>query len=251
MRELGFGQGISINIHAAASRLIGNRFQSSQARFAEFAEASDSGAKLFDESFAEFCARDDLPEFVFIGLHGIWSWISNENRGVILDFIRRKLKAGGVLYISYNTMPGWAAFAPLRDLMVEHAEVMAAPGRGIISRIDAAVEFAERLLSINPGYGRANPQMVERLKTLKAQNRHYLAHEYFNRDWHPMSFAKVAEWLEPAKIHYACSGPLSRSCRYGESNRGAATFLEGIPDVLFRETVRDFWSISSFAATTG
>ena len=62
------------------------------------------------------------------------------------------------------------------------------------------MEFAERLLSINPGYGRANPQVAERLKTLKPQNRHYLAHEYFNRDWHPMSFAKIAEWLEPAKV---------------------------------------------------
>src|SRR6185295_16172514 len=137
--------------------------------------------------------------------------------------------------ISYNTMPGWAAFAPLRDLMVEHAEVMAAPGRGIINRIDAAVEFAERLLSINPGYGRANPQMVERLKTLKAQNRHYLAHEYFNRDWHPMSFAKVAEWLEPAKIRYACSAhylDLVDTVNLTEEQR---TFLKGIPDVLFRE----------------
>jgi SAM-dependent methyltransferase len=66
---------------------------------------------LFDESFAEFASRD-LPEFDYIGLHGIWSWISDENRAVIVDFIRRKLKVGGVLYISYNTLPGWAPLPP-------------------------------------------------------------------------------------------------------------------------------------------
>jgi len=44
-----------------------------------------------------------LPDFDYIGLHGIWSWISDENRQVIVDFIRKKLKVGGVLYISYNT----------------------------------------------------------------------------------------------------------------------------------------------------
>ena len=70
------------------------------------ATASGAGAQLFDQSFAEFCNRGDLPHFDFIGLHGIWSWISDENRAVIVDFVRRKLAVGGVLYVSYNTQPG-------------------------------------------------------------------------------------------------------------------------------------------------
>jgi SAM-dependent methyltransferase len=118
--ELGYGQGMSVNLHAAASpvRWFGTDFNPSQAGFAqELARAADAGAALYDQSFAEFAARADLPEFDYIGLHGIWSWISDENRAVIVDFIRRKLKVGGVLYISYNTQPGWAAFAPLRELL--------------------------------------------------------------------------------------------------------------------------------------
>lgn len=70
-----------------------------------------------------------------IGLHGIWSWISDDNRRVIADFVRRKLKVGGALYISYNTQPGWAAFAPMRHLMAEHARTLGAEGAGIVSRI--------------------------------------------------------------------------------------------------------------------
>jgi len=34
-------------------------------------------------ALAEFVARDDLPEFDVIALHGIWSWISAENRAVM------------------------------------------------------------------------------------------------------------------------------------------------------------------------
>ena len=41
-----------------------------------------------------------------------------------------RLKVGGVLYISYNTHPGWAAMVPLRHIMTHHAEVMGAPGQG-------------------------------------------------------------------------------------------------------------------------
>ena len=241
--ELGFGQGLSANIHAAASvtQWHGTDFNPSQAGFAqELADASGTDAKLYDEAFDEFCNRPDLPDFDYIGLHGIWSWISDENRQVIVDFIRKKLKVGGVLYISYNTLPGWAAFAPMRHLMTEHAEVLGAEGRGIVSRIDGALEFAEKLLATNPSFSRANPLVDERLNKMKEHNRHYLAHEYFNRDWHPMHFATMAKWLEGAKVQFACSANYIESIDVVNLTAEQQTFLKEIPDPMFRETTRDF-----------
>lgn len=122
--EIGFGQGLSINIHAAASGTDwwGTDFNPAQASFArQLAKASGNNAKIFDEAFADFCSRSDLPEFDTIGLHGIWSWISDANRRILVDFVRRKLRAGGVVYVSYNTLPGWAAFSPVRELMLSTA----------------------------------------------------------------------------------------------------------------------------------
>src|ERR671924_18733 len=55
--ELGYGQGVSVNIHAAASNIEwwGTDFNPSQAAFAQsLAEAAGSGAHLYDQSFAEF-----------------------------------------------------------------------------------------------------------------------------------------------------------------------------------------------------
>ena len=97
--ELGFGQGVSVNMHAAASDVAwhGTDFNPAQAGFArELATVSGVNARLTDDAFAEYAKRDDLPNFDYIGLHGIWSWISDENRHVIVDFIRRKLNVGGV-----------------------------------------------------------------------------------------------------------------------------------------------------------
>jgi SAM-dependent methyltransferase len=241
--ELAFGQGISINIHAAASAVEwhGTDFNPSQAAFArEMAAVSGSGAHLHDESFSEFCQRSDLPDFDFVGMHGTWSWISTENQAVIVDFLRRKLKVGGVLYISYNTQPGLAAMVPMRHLLTQHAEVMAAPGRGIVSRIDAALEFGDRLMAANPIYARANPQMAERLKRIMDHNRHYLAHEYFNKDWQPIHFAEMADWLEPAKLNYACSATVLECVDVINLTTEQQAFLQDIPDAMFRETVRDF-----------
>jgi SAM-dependent methyltransferase len=241
--ELGFGQGLSINVHAAATstRWYGTDFNPAQAGFAR-ALARDSATEvgLHDDSFEEFAARADLPEFDFIGLHGIWSWISDENRRTLVDFIRRKLRVGGVVYVSYNTQPGWAAFAPMRHLLAQHAATLGAPGQGRVQRIDAALDFAHRLMGQKPLFGKANPQVAERLKKLKDQDRHYLAHEYFNADWHPMHFSDMAKWLAPAKLGFAASAHLLDHVEPLNLNATQAELLRDLPDPLFREGVRDF-----------
>ena len=71
------------------------------------------------------------------------------------------------LYISYNTLPGWAAFAPMRHLLTEHAQVIGAEGHGIVSRIDGAIDFADRLLATNPLFARPHPGVGEKLKPIK------------------------------------------------------------------------------------
>ncbi len=241
--ELGFGQGMSANIHAAASAntWFATDFNPAQAGFAQsLAAASGANAHLYDEAFADFCTRTDLPEFDSIGLHGIWSWINDENRAVIVDFIRRKLKVGGVLYISYNTQPGWAAMAPMRDLLCEHSEVMGIAGQGIVKRIDGALDFADKLLATSPIYLKANPVVTERMKDMKAHNRNYLAHEYFNRDWLPMPFSKMAQWLAPAKVDFACNADYLGHIDQINLTADQQALLEDIPDAMFKQTVRDF-----------
>lgn len=241
--ELGFGQGVSVNVHAAASPTAwhGTDFNPAQAGFAqELAEASGAAASLSDESFAEFCQRDDLPMFDYIGLHGIWSWISDANREVITDFLRRKLAVGGVLYISYNTLPGWSYFAPMRHLMVQHEQRMSASGSDIVGRIDSALGFADQLLASNPKYLQVSPAAKTRFEQVKGHSRHYLAHEYFNRDWCPMYFADMAAWLADAKLSYASSAQYLDHLPGVNFTTDQAAFLATITDRQLAETTRDF-----------
>jgi SAM-dependent methyltransferase len=241
--ELGFGQGISTNIHAAASASTwyANDFNPAQVSFANsLVESSGANAFLSDESFAEFSQRADLPNFDSIGLHGIWSWISDENRAVIVDFIRRKLKVGGVLYISYNTLPGWSNYQPMRHLMTEHAEILGAAGNGTVKNIENALDFAQKLLDTKPNYLTANPQVAERFSKIKTQDKNYLAHEYFNRDWEPMHFATVQKWLSSAKIQYACSAGLMDNLDMINLSKDQIGLIKSIDDPIFKETLRDY-----------
>ncbi|MGE0668293.1 MAG: methyltransferase regulatory domain-containing protein [Sphingomonadales bacterium] len=239
--ELGFGHGLSANMHAAAgtAEWYGTDFNPSHAAFAQDL-ATATGAHLFDEAFADFCNRPDLPDFDFIGLHGIWSWISEANMHHIVDFLRRKLKVGGICYISYNTYPGWNTVAPIRHLLTQHASTMSAAGIGVQGRVDAALDFADALMNTNTLYGKANPNAAARLKGIRNNDRSYLAHEYLNECWVPMYFSEISKMLSSAKLNFACTATYREHIDALNLSDEQQTMLRDIPDTTFRETVRDF-----------
>lgn len=241
--ELGFGQGVTVNIHAAASgtHWHGNDFNPAQAAFArELAEAAGSGAALSEESFEDFCQRSDLPEFDYIGLHGIWSWISPENQHIIVDFLSRKLKPGGVLYVSYNTPAGWAAMAPVRELLVQHSRIMSAPGQDRLSRVRHAMAFVDQLMALKPRYLQANPTVTQRLAQFAAMDPNYLAHEFFNTYWAPVAFSAISPVLKLAKLEFAAPAPFVEHVPALNMTEPQMELLAGISDTTFRQLTRDF-----------
>ncbi|MPQ71726.1 MULTISPECIES: class I SAM-dependent methyltransferase [unclassified Pseudomonas] len=242
--ELGFGQGVSVNIHAAANpgSYVGTDFHPAQAAHASALAAScGSNAQLHDDSFEQLLARDDLPQFDSISLHGIWTWVSRDNQKLIVEFARRYLKPGGLLYISYNCFPGWSPSAPLRQLFSLHDRFASHASMRPTERIDAALQFSEALLATNPQYANAAPNIGAKLQSIKGQNRQYVAHEYFNRDWNCMYFTDVVDALSAAKLDYVTTAaPLDSVDPLNLSVEGMA-FLEGIEHPIMREQARDYF----------
>lgn len=245
--ELGFGQGLSVNIHAAATggRFCATDFNPSHAANAQsLAVASGADLTAIDDSFEELAARADLPMFDIIALHGIWSWISDANRALIVDIAKRLLKPGGLFYISYNVTPGWSPAMPLRHLLTEHAE---RAGQGpIVDRINSSLDFAQRVVDAGATYFKANPAVAERLGKIKDKNRNYLAHEYFNADWHPMPFSRAATLVEAAKLTFAASAHLLDNIEVINLTADAGKLLSEIPDMMLRQTVRDYFVNQQF-----
>lgn len=244
--ELGFGQGMSINIHAAASDTAwqGTDFNPSHVNFARsLADVCKSGAMLANEPFARFCRRDDLPIFDYIGLHGVWSWINDDNKAAVVDLIKNKLAVGGILYISYNCYPGWTPMAPVRELLALYEE-KSSPG--LKSGIDAAIDFADRLVNLDASYMKSQPAIKQRLETIRKQNHVYLAHEYFNKDWDVMSFAQIADWLAPAMLDYVCQANYMDNVNVLNYSNEQLELLNSIDNVSLRETTRDFLVNSQF-----
>ena len=241
--ELGCGQGFSTNLLAAANPHI--QFHATDFNPAHIVgawtlaqSARLANVHFYDDSFAAFLNRRDLPDFDFIVLHGIYSWISPENRQAIVAFIREKLKPGGLVYISYNCMPGWASVMPLRRLLVEHAAAQGT-SNSLQARVSASLAFADKLAGLDTRYFANHPSVAKRLEKIKGQNPNYVAHEYFNRDLTPFYFMDVAQELSDAKLTFIGSANALDTIDDINLTKEQRKFLSGIDNMALRQTTRD------------
>lgn len=241
--ELGFGQGFSLALLAAANpqaRFWGNDINPDHVAHARWL-ANDAGLSNLTVSplgFADY-ADSDLPAFDVVALHGVWSWVGPQQRAEIVAFLERHLKPGGVVYLGYNVLPGWAQYLPLRELMLASAR----RGQGSLAdRITGSLALAERLRAQEAGYFRVNPTVTTRLDALLERPVDYLAHEYFNESWHPTYFTDLAQALAPAGLRLAAQGRAAD--RWEEEGLADAILTvggrEATDDPDFRELLRDY-----------
>lgn len=245
--ELGFGQGLTVNIHAAAvpGNWFGTDFTPEQVTFARsMAQASGSNAKLYDEAFADFCHRTDLPEFDYISLHGIWSWVTEENRAHMRHLLNKRLRNGGVAYVSYNALPGSMARAPVRSLMQFHDKFIG--NRNGPERAVEALQFVRQVVEAKPAFLGMQPGTEQTINHLQTTNPTYLAHEYLNDIWENMHLVDVADYLSHARLTFAGSAlPHENVDSLGYTPEVLA-FLATVESPLLREQLRDYFSNNSF-----
>ncbi|MFC6051263.1 methyltransferase regulatory domain protein [Acinetobacter sp. Ac_877] len=245
--ELGFGQGVSLNIHAASNlgTFYGTDFNPAHAAHANILAAkAKTEHYLFDASFEELFAKD-LPQFDSISLHGIWSWISHENQAIILKFIRKYLKPNGIVYISYNCLTGWAANMPIRELFHSHFKFNS-KSLNPLQKVKDSLDFSEALLQQEPTFTIRNPNALQKVLDLKKQNPNYLIHEYLNQDWQCFSFQQVMKTLEDIKLSYASSSDLNVHLDNINFSEEHQQFINAIEHPIFKEQCRDYFANTQF-----
>jgi SAM-dependent methyltransferase len=204
--ELGCGQGIS-SLALAATHPAGE-FHACDFNPAHIARAEAlrraggvDNLRFWARSFGEMLDAP-LPAFDFVVLHGVWSWVPEPVRGEIREFIRRRLRPGGLAMVSYNAMPGWAHLQPLRRMMRAHAE--SHPGSPL-DKARAAFAHVEFLARNGAGYFATLPAAAAHLETIAAHDIRYVAHEYLTPHGDPFYFDEVAAALGPAGLAFVGS----------------------------------------------
>jgi len=204
--ELGCGNGVSVNILAelfpqgqfTGIDLMGEHIE------AAAGIAGDAGLNnaVFQELDFNDLTEADLPPFDFITLHGVYSWIDPDAREALRAFLKSNLKDGGIAYVSYDTLPGWAAIAPLRDLVLDHTKDTAGDTR---TKAQAGLDFLQFLKDNKAGYFADNPPAAAFVDEIAKHDMTYVAHEFFGEAVKPYYFHQVATEMRSAGLNYSGS----------------------------------------------
>lgn len=177
--ELGFGKGYSLALHSVCNKgeFIGVDFNPS---FAFNIKELSPNSKIYNESFKDFYKRaiSEKMSFDYIVLHGVWSWINSKNKKYIQKIIDKCLNIGGIVYISYNSFPGWEGGYSLQKILKAFEERQNGTPT---TKIKNSLEILEQFSKIPMSFLQQNPKAKEEILHILNQDISVLAHEFFNK----------------------------------------------------------------------
>lgn len=137
-----------------------------------------SNLELVEADFARAAERLAGP-FDFILAHGVLSWVPDDQRDALLDLCARHLAPEGLLYLNYNTRPGWNVRGMVRDLL----RAQTARAGGLPARAAAAQTLAGTLAASFATAEHPYSALMAREFRLVAEGEiSYVAHEYLADD---------------------------------------------------------------------
>jgi SAM-dependent methyltransferase len=239
--DLGCGLGQSSNVLAACfprGQFFGVDFNPAHVDTAQrlAGQLGIDNVRFIERAFEELLDVD-LPDFDFITLHGIYSWIGDETRKAVQRFIYMKLKPGGIVYNSYNCLPGWTNEAPIRRLLMEFGQLHHGDSA---SRVEKAAKDAEEMAALKLGYFRANPTAADQVGKLTKRASNYLAHEYINASWTTFYSIDVADEMAAAKLTYLASATIMDNYLELMLPDPAVAYCKKQPTDRFRQLAQDF-----------
>jgi ubiquinone/menaquinone biosynthesis C-methylase UbiE len=210
--ELGCGRGSSVITNAGA--FPQGRFHACDINHTHVRQAR-ARAAAFSIRNVEFleCGFEQLrnaapPMFDFIVAHGVYSWVAPQERQAICELVRDFLKPGGLLYLSYNSLPGWAGEMPLRKLIVELAQDDTGDS---MTRAAHALASLQSLAAQRLRFLETNPAAAAAIRAYADAPISYLVHEFLNETWQPFYCVDVADQLREAGVLYLGSATLAEN----------------------------------------
>ncbi|MBR0684059.1 methyltransferase domain-containing protein [Roseomonas eburnea] len=248
--DIGCGRGVTACLLAAANPhwdVIGLDLQPVHIAEAReiAAEAGLDNARFIEADLAELDEESSarlLPEVDVVICYGVWTWVPDAVREGIVRLLRSRVKAGGLVFMGYNALPGFADCIPLQRLLEEAVRGM--PGTDT-ERGAAALAAIEALRAA----GARHLPREEVLDYILSRGRSapaYMVHEWLTSFWRPLFHADLARDLERARLDYGgCARP-ARSLPDLNLTETRLHAVAAAPPGLARETVLDVFLTRRF-----
>ncbi|HWY24153.1 MAG TPA: class I SAM-dependent methyltransferase [Nevskia sp.] len=242
--ELGCGQGFGALVLAASNphwKVTAIDFNPAHVAAARAwaAEAAIDNITFLEadlSTLAEDAGAAAVPEADFVSLHGVWSWVPSAVQAGIVRLLGRKVKPGGAVHVSYNSLPAWGAALGMQRILRDC-------GLRLAARSDRQAE--EGLKVVKDLWAADAPQLIrspwvnsliERLANMPSQ---YLAHEYMNDSWAPCFHSDVSGAFARAKLEWVGSISLIENFPDLTFSADQRAVMQRFEDPLLRELVKD------------
>ncbi len=240
--DLGCGNGVTAAILAATHPSGIFRGIDAMQEHIGFARSFAADACISNVSFDaldfDSAIEADYPGFDYIVSHGVYTWVSETVRRSLRRFIDRHLKPGGLVYVSYNAMPGRAADLPWQRLVRTLGRTL--PGNSQ-ERVMAAVQVARSLTALKAPALILSPLAVSLNEKPESFSSAYLAHELMNANWEPICVTEMRAAMREIGLQPVGSATLIENHDSFVLRRAAREVLADIADEDARELVRDYF----------
>ena len=202
--------------------------------------ASEAGIPNINFHAADFddAADLDFPSFDYIVSQGVYTWVGERARLSWRRFIDRYLKPGGLLYVSYNAMPGRAADLPLQRLV--WAVGRSKPGNSR-EQLTTALGVVRSMVGLKVPALVSSPMANEVTERGERFDPGYLMHEFMVPEWDPACVTEVRAFLADIGLKPAGSATLVENYDSFVLGRAAREALAAIGDADAREMARDYF----------
>jgi SAM-dependent methyltransferase len=200
--------------------------------------AKDGGARniTFHQSSVEAALEKTLPQFDYIVLDGVYTWVPLRERALLLAFVRKFLRPGGAVFVSYNARPGWNHFDPFRRIFREATRGLRAD---LGQRLKAAREIYAQLHDAKAEPIVSTHVTAETLEELDRIPADAFAADYANEFADPLYVTEVMSDFGAVDCALAGSVDMSLSAVMLSAHEPFKSVLEKLPTAGGRELAKD------------
>jgi SAM-dependent methyltransferase len=242
--ELGCGTGENLLAIACAlpgSSCVGVDFSAPQIADAEAlgATAGIGNARFICSDFKEIAGDQ---QYDYVVAHGLLSWISPDRHDDLITLCGACLAPGGLLYLSYNALPGWHHRHIVRDYLLQETADITDVAAKVRTARAALASLAETVGKLDWAYGRIVSDENDNVAKLGDS---YLAHDLLETHNTAFYFTDMVRRGAERDLHYV--GEAGFEAMVPDTYPAEiAEALKAMPELHDRERRLDFLSNRTF-----
>lgn len=232
--EIGCGQGFGATVLAAANPQM--RFTGIDIDPGHVATARRRAEAAGLTNLRFICAdiREEMPdagEYDYVVSHGMLAWVGPEVREAMARAVAAMLKPGGIAAIHYMSEPGGGAFRAFHAVFrtLAHRPDPVGEGLALLSAMRAA----------KAGFFQVHAHAAQTLDGLLARPPAYVAHEFLNATFEPLTFAQVNGLFARDGLRWVGSATPLENIDAASLPGSAAEVVGKVADPVLRETLKD------------